>query len=165
MNTALSTLKPQAKACSSWRPTLRFQGALLLFLLLTAVSTASAAITFDNATASKAIHNTSEISWKHTVGGGTGAAVLVAVSFNDPLFNNNQITSVKLGGVAMRPVPNSLARSSGLSVQTITQLFYLNGAEAPAPGTYDVSVAFTGKVVDAAGGAGELFGGGPGAAA
>ncbi|MET0623280.1 MAG: immunoglobulin domain-containing protein [Pyrinomonadaceae bacterium] len=43
-------------------------------------------------------------------------------------------------------------------MQTITQLFYLNGVEAPAPGTYDVSVAFTGKVVDAAGGAVTLFG-------
>jgi pectate lyase len=132
---------------------------------LTAVSTASAAITFDNATASKAKHNTSGISWKHTVGGGTGAAVVVAVSFNDLLFNNNQITSVKLGGVAMRPVPNSLARSSGLNVQTITQLFYLNGAEVPAPGTYDVSVAFTRKVDDAAGGAVSLFGVEPGAPA
>jgi pectate lyase len=58
----------------------------------------------------------------------------------------------------MRPVPNSLARSSGLSGQTITQLFYLNGAEVPAPGTYDVSVTFTGKVNDAAGGAVSLFG-------
>jgi pectate lyase len=165
MNTALSTLKPHAKACRSWRPGLRLQGALLLFLLLTAVSTASAAITFDNATASKAKHNTSEIGWKHTVGGGSGAAVVVAVSFNDLLFNNNQITSVKLGGVAMRPVPNSLARSSGLNVRTITQLFYLNGAEVPAPGTYDVSVTFTGKVDDAAGGAVSLFGVEPGAPA
>lgn len=165
MNTVLSTLKPHAKACKSRRPGLRFQGALLLLLLLTAVSTASAAITFDNASASKAKHNTSEISWKHTVGGGTGAAVVVAVSFNDLLFNNNQITSVKLGGAVMRPVPNSLARSSGLSVKTITQLFYLNGAEVPAPGTYDVSVAFTGKVDDAAGGAVSLFGVEPGAPA
>src|ERR1044072_9324885 len=125
MNTGLSTLKPHAQARRSWRPGLRFQGALLLFLLLTAVSTASAAIRFDNATASRPKHNTSEISWKHTVGDGTGAAVVVAVSFNDLLFNNNQITSVKLGGVAMRPAPNSLARSSGLSVRTMTQLFYL----------------------------------------
>jgi pectate lyase len=129
------------------------------------VSTASAAITFDNATASKAKHNTSEISWKHTVGGGADAAVVVAVSFNDLLFNNNQITWVKLGGVAMRPVPSSLARSSGLSVKTVTQLFYLSGAEVPAPGTYDVSVAFTGKVEDAAGGAVSLFGVEPGAPA
>ncbi|MET0649767.1 MAG: immunoglobulin domain-containing protein [Pyrinomonadaceae bacterium] len=151
--------------CRSRRHGLRFQVALLLFLLLAAVSTASAAITFDNATASKAKHNTSEISWKHTVGGGTNAAVVVAVSFNDLLFNNNQIVSVKLGGVAMRPVPNSLARSSGLNVKTVTQLFYLNGAEVPAPGTYDVSVAFTGKVDDAAGGAVSLFGVEPGAPA
>jgi pectate lyase len=165
MNTALTTVNPHVKVCRSRRHGLRFQVALLLFLLLAAVSTASAAITFDNATASKAKHNTSEISWKHTVGGGANAAVVVAVSFNDPLFNNNQITSVKLGGVAMRPVPNSLARSSGLNVQTITQLFYLNGAEVPAPGTYDVSVAFTGKVVDAAGGAVSLFGVEPGAPA
>src|SRR5215203_593273 len=153
MTTALFTLKPHAGACRSRRPGLRIQGALLLLLLLTAVSTASAAITFDNATASKAKHNTSGISWKHTVGDGTGAAVVVAVSFNDLLFNNNQITSVMLGGVWMRPVPNSLALSSGLNVQTSTQLFYLNGAEVPAPGTYDVSVAFNGKVEDAAGGA------------
>ncbi|MBV9928552.1 MAG: immunoglobulin domain-containing protein [Acidobacteria bacterium] len=165
MNTALSTLNPHAKACRSRRPGLRFQGALLLFLLLTAISTASAAITFDNATASKAKHNTNEISWKHTVGGGTNAAVVVAVTFNDLLINNNQITSVKLGGVAMRPVPNSLARSTGLQVQTFTQLFYLNGAEVPAAGTYDVSVAFTGKVTDAAGGAVSLFGVEPGAPA
>src|ERR1044072_305307 len=165
MNTALSTLKPHAKACRSRQHGLRLQVALLLFLLLTAVSTASAAITFDNATASKAKHNTSEISWKHTVGGGANAAVVVAVSFNDLLFNNNQITSVKLGGVWMRPVPTSLPRSSGLNVQTITQLFYLNGAEVPAPGTYDVSVAFTGKVVDAAGGAFALLGVEPGAPA
>ena len=165
MNTALSTLKPHVKACRSRRHGLSFQAVLLLFLLLTAGSTASAAITFDNATASKAKHNTSEISWKHTVGGGTGAAVVVAVSFNDLLFNNNQITSVKLGTVAMRPVPNSLASSSGLTVKTITQLFYLSGAEVPAPGTYDVSVAFTGKVDDAAGGAVSLFGVEPGAPA
>jgi pectate lyase len=65
----------------------------------------------------------------------------------------------------MRPVPNSLARSSGLNVKTITQLFYLNGAEMPAPGTYDVSVAFTGKVDDVAGGAVSLFGVEPGAPA
>ncbi|HJQ32413.1 MAG TPA: immunoglobulin domain-containing protein [Pyrinomonadaceae bacterium] len=162
MNTALSTLKPHAEACRSRRPGLRFQGALLLVLLLTAVSAASAAITFDSASTSKAKHNTSEISWKHTVGGGSGAAVVVAVSFNDLLFNNNQITSVKLGGVTMRPVPDSLARTSGLSVKTITQLFYLNGAEAPAPGTYDVSVTFTGKVDEAAGGAVSLFGVEPG---
>src|SRR4029079_1466347 len=83
--TALSTLKPHAKARRSRRPGLRFQGALLLFLLLTTISTASAAITFDNATASKAKHNTSEISWKHTLGG-ANTAVVVAVSFNDLLF-------------------------------------------------------------------------------
>ncbi len=165
MNTALSTLNPHAKACRSRRPGLRFQGALLLFLLLTAISTASAAITFDNASASKAKHNTSEISWKHNVGVGTNAAVVVAVSFNDLLINSNQITSVKLGGVQMRPVPNSLARSSGLQVQTFTQLFYLNGAEVPAPGAYDVSVTFSGKVADAAGGAVSLFGVEPGAPA
>lgn len=162
MNTALTTLKPHVKACRSRRHGLRFQVTLLLLLLLAAVSTASAAITFDKATASKAKHNTSEISWKHTVGGGANAAVVVAVSFNDLLFNNNQITSVKLGGVAMRPVPNSLARSSGLNVKTVTQLFYLNGAEVPATGTYEVSVAFTGKVDDAAGGAVSLFGVEPG---
>src|ERR1051325_4482450 len=165
MNKALSTLKTRVKACKSRRPGLGFQGALLLILFLTAVSAASAAITFDNATASKAKHNTSEISWKHTVGGGTGTAVVVAVSFNDLLFNNNQITSVKLGGVWMRPVPNSLARASALNAQTITQLFYLNGAEAPAPGTYDVAVTFTGKVDAAAGGAVTLFGIEPGAPA
>ena len=51
-----------------------FQGALLILVLLTAVSSASAAITFDNATASKAKNNTSEISWKHTIGGGADAA-------------------------------------------------------------------------------------------
>ena len=85
MNTALSTLNPHAKACRSRRLGLRFQVAPLLLVLLTAVSTASAAITFDNATASKAKHNTNEISWKHTVGGGTDAAVVVAVSYNDLL--------------------------------------------------------------------------------
>lgn len=137
---------------------LSFRSALLLLVLLTSVSTASAAITFDNATASKAKHNTSDISWKHTVGVGADAAVVVAVSFNDLLSNNNQITSVKLGGVQMRPVPNSLARSSGWRVQTVTQLFYLNGTEVPAPGTHEVSVTFTGKVDDAAGGAVSLFG-------
>src|SRR5205085_2017461 len=84
-----------------------FQGALLILVLLTAVSSASAAITFDNATASKAKNNTSEISWKHTIGGGADAAVLVAISFNDFLIKNNQITAVSLGGVRMRPVPGS----------------------------------------------------------
>ena len=158
MNTALTTLNPHAKACWRRRPGLGFQGALFFLVLLTAVSTASAAITFDNATASKAKHNTNEISWKHAVGVGTDAAVVVAVSFNDLLSNNNQITSVKLGGVQMRPVPNSLARSSGWRVQTITQLFYLNGTEMPSPGTYNVSVTFTGKVDDATGGAVSLFG-------
>src|SRR5205085_3317862 len=126
--------------------------------LLTAVSSASAAITFDNATASKAKNNTSEISWKHTIGGGADAAVLVAISFNDFLIKNNQITAVSLGGVRMRPVPGSLARASGQFVQTTTQLFYLNGSELPAPGTYNVVVSFTGKVDDAAGGAVSLFG-------
>ncbi|HEX8189993.1 MAG TPA: immunoglobulin domain-containing protein, partial [Pyrinomonadaceae bacterium] len=131
---------------------------LLLLILLAAVSTASAAITFDNATASKAKHNTGEISWKHTLGGGADAAVVVAVSFNDLLSNNNQIASVKLGGVRMRPVPDSLARSAGWRVQATTQLFYLNGGEAPAPGAHEVLVTFTGKVDEAAGGAVSLFG-------
>jgi pectate lyase len=141
------------------------QSALLLLVLSAAASTASAAITFDNASASKAKHNTSEISWKHTVGGGADAAVVVAVSFKDLLSNNNQVASVKLGGVAMRPVSDSLARSSGWRAQTTTQLFYLNGAELPAPGTYEVSVTFTGKVDEAAGGAVSLFGVEPGAPA
>src|SRR5215207_7592884 len=141
------------------------RSALTLLILMAAVSSASAAITFDSATASKAKHNTDEMSWKHTIGGGADAAVVVAVSFNDLLGNGNQITSVRLGGVQMRPVPYSLARSSGLGVQTTTQLFYLDGAEAPAPGTYEVSVAFTGKVVEAAGGAVSLFGVEPGAPA
>ena len=142
-----------------------FQGALLLLILLTAVSNASAAITFDNATASKAKNNTSEISWKHTIGGGADGALVVAVSFNDFLINNNQITSVTLGGVPMHPVPGSLARASGQLVQTTTQLFYLNGSELPAPGTYSVAVNFSGKVDDAAGGAVSLFGVEPGAPA
>src|SRR5215213_7032273 len=94
---------------------------LLILILLAAVSSASAAITFDHATASKAKHNTDVISWEHTIGGGADAAVVVAVSFNDLSGNNNQIASVNLGGVAMRPVPNSLARSTGWHAQTTTQ--------------------------------------------
>jgi pectate lyase len=144
---------------------LGFQSALLLLILLTAVSSASAAITFDNATASKAKHNTSEISWKHTIGDGADRTLVVAVSFNDFLINNNQIAAVKLGSVAMRPVPGSLARVSGPLVQTTTQLFYLAESELPAPGTYSVVVSFTGKVDDAAGGAVSLFGVEPGAPA
>jgi pectate lyase len=91
--------------------------------------------------------------------------VVVAVSFNDFLINNYQIAAVKLGNVAMRPVPDSLAKSSGWRVQTTTQLFYLSGGETPAPGTYDVLVTFTGKVDEAAGGAVSLFGVEPGAPA
>lgn len=144
---------------------LGFKSALLLLILLTSASSASAAITFDSATASKAKHNTSEISWKHTIGGGADRALVVAVSFNDFSINNKQIATVKLGNVAMRPVPDSLARSSGWRVQTTTQLFYLNGGETPAPGTYDVAVTFTGKVDQAAGGAVSLFGVEPGAPA
>jgi len=142
-----------------------FRSALLLLLLLTTVSTASAAITFDNATASKAKHDTSEISWKHTIGGSADRALVVAVSFNDLLSNNNQIAAVKFNNVALRPVPDSLARSAGWRVQTTTQLFYLNGGELPAPGTYDVAVTFTGKVDETAGGAVSLFGVEPGAPA
>jgi pectate lyase len=149
-----------------FRPlSLRFQGALLFLILLTAVSSASAAITFDSATASKAKHNTSEINWKHTIGEGADRALVVAVSFNDFFINNNQITSVKLNNVAMLPVPNSEARSQGSLMQTTTQLFYLTGSELPAPGTYDVVVSFTGKVQEAAGGAVSLFGVEPGAPA
>src|SRR5215212_6672917 len=144
---------------------LGLQSALLLLIVLTAVSSASAAITFDNATASKAKHNTNEISWKHNIGGGADTAVLVAVSFNDFLINSDQIAAVKLGGVEMSPVPGSLARSSGWRVQTTTQLFYLNGGELPAPGTYDLVITFTGKVEEAAGGAVSLFGVEPGAPA
>ncbi|HEX8149914.1 MAG TPA: immunoglobulin domain-containing protein, partial [Pyrinomonadaceae bacterium] len=165
MKIANSSTNTPAKA-RVFRPlSLGLQSALLLLVLSAAASTASAAITFDNASASKAKHNTSEISWKHTVGGGADAAVVVAVSFKDLLSNNNQVASVKLGGVAMRPVSDSLARSSGWRAQTTTQLFYLNGAELPAPGTYEVSVTFTGKVDEAAGGAVSLFGVEPGAPA
>ncbi|HEX7312672.1 MAG TPA: immunoglobulin domain-containing protein [Pyrinomonadaceae bacterium] len=142
-----------------------FQGTLLILMLLAAVSSASAAITFDNATASKAKNNTDEISWKHTIGVGAERALVVAVSFNDFLIKNNQIAAVSLGGVRMRPVPGSLARVSGQLAQTTTQLFYLNGGELPAPGTYNVVVSFTGKVDDAAGGAVSLFGVEPGAPA
>ncbi|MFL6333458.1 MAG: immunoglobulin domain-containing protein [Pyrinomonadaceae bacterium] len=89
----------------------------------------------------------------------------MSVSFNDLLSNNNQIAAVEFNNVAMRPVPDSLARSAGWRVQTATQLFYLNGGELPAPGTYDVAVTFTGKVDEAAGGAVSLFGVEPGAPA
>ncbi|HWS87967.1 MAG TPA: immunoglobulin domain-containing protein [Pyrinomonadaceae bacterium] len=159
------SMKVPAKG-RTFRPLSRgFQGALLILILLTAVSNASAAITFDNATASKAKNNTSEISWKHTIGGGADRALVVAVSYNDFLIKNNQIAAVSLGGVPMLPVPGSLARASGQSVQTTTQLFYLNGSELPAAGTYNVVVSFTGKVDDAAGGAVSLFGVEPGAPA
>jgi pectate lyase len=165
MKIANSSVNAPATARVFRRLGFGFQSTLLLLILLTAVSSASAAITFDGATASKAKHNTSEIRWKHTIGGGADAAVVVAVSFNDFLNNNNQIAAVKLGNVAMRPVPDSVARSSGWRVQTTTQLFYLNGGETPAPGTYDVVVTFTGKVDEAACGAVSLFGVEPGAPA
>ena len=165
MKIANSSVNTPATASVFRRLGLGFQSTLLLLILLTAVSSASAAITFDGATASKAKHNTNEISWRHSIGGGADAAVVVAVSFNDLFNNNNQIAAVKLGGVRMRPVPGSLARSSGWRVQTTTQLFYLNGGETPAPGTYDVVVTFTGKVDEAAGGAVSLFGVEPGAPA
>src|SRR5687767_4378701 len=94
---------PSMNVSAKWRAvrplSSGFQGALLILILLTAVSSASAAITFDNATASKAKNNTSEISWKHNIGGGANRAVVVAVSFNDFLIKNNQITAVSLGGV------------------------------------------------------------------
>jgi pectate lyase len=158
MKIANSTVNASTMARVFRRLGLGFQGTLLLLILLAAVSPASAAIEFDNATASKAKHNTSEISWKHKIGGGADRALVVAVSFNDFSNNDNGIAAVKLGSVVLRPVTDSLARSSGWLVQTTTQLFYLNGGEMPAPGTYEVAITFTRKVDEAAGGAVSLFG-------
>jgi pectate lyase len=136
---------------------LALRSAFAFLILLIAVSSVSAAITFDKATSSKAKHNTTSIKWRHALGGGPDRTLVVAISFEDFFLNNGRIANVRFNGIAMHAVPNSQARSFGLLVLT-TQLFYLRGTELPARGSYEVAVSFTGRVDTAAGGAVSLFG-------
>jgi len=132
-------------------------GMLCSLLMIAAVSSASAAITFDASSSSAASQNVQSITWKHTIGGGIDRALVVGVSIDDFILFDGDIASVTFNGVPMHTAPNSHAQSLGLLVLE-TQLFYLTGAELPAPGTYDVVVNLTRKVVLTAGGAVSLFG-------
>jgi pectate lyase/pectin methylesterase-like acyl-CoA thioesterase len=141
-----------------------FAGGLLLLLLslFGAASRASAGITFDNSSSSEVARNRRSLIWNHTIGSGSDRALVVAVSIDDFILFNNRIATVTFNGIAMHTAPNSRAMSLGLLVLE-TQVFYLTGDELPPPGSYEVSVSFTGKIDVAAGGAVSLFGVQPGA--
>jgi pectate lyase/pectin methylesterase-like acyl-CoA thioesterase len=136
--------------------------ALLLLLLFGATSPAWADITFDNSSSSEVTRNTRSISWGHTIGSGPDRTLIVAVSTDDFILFKSGIATVTFNGIAMHAAPNSHAVSWGLLVLE-TQVFYLTGDELPVPGSYEVSVNFTGKIDVAAGGAVSLFGVQPGA--
>jgi pectate lyase/pectin methylesterase-like acyl-CoA thioesterase len=128
-----------------------------LFVLVAASSSASAAITFDASSSSTANQNVQSVTWKHTIGGGLDRALVVGVSIDDFILFDGDIASVTFNGVPMHAAPNSHAQSLGLLVLE-TQIFYLTSSELPSPGTYDVVVNLTRKVVLTAGGAVSLFG-------
>jgi pectate lyase/pectin methylesterase-like acyl-CoA thioesterase len=136
--------------------------ALLLLLLFGAALPASAGIAFDNSSSSEVSRNTRSISWSHAIGSGPDRALIVAVSTDDFILFKSGIATVTFNGIAMHAAPNSQAVSWGLLVLQ-TQFFYLTGDELPPPGSYEVSVNFTGKIDVAAGGAVSLFGVQPGA--
>jgi pectate lyase/pectin methylesterase-like acyl-CoA thioesterase len=135
---------------------------LLILFLFGAASPAWAGITFDNSSSSEVTRNTRSISWSHTIGRGPDRALVVAISTDEFILFRSEIATVTFNGIAMHAAPNSRAASWGLLVLE-TQVFYLTGDELPPPGTYEISVGFTGKIDVAAGGAVSLFGVQPGA--
>jgi pectate lyase/pectin methylesterase-like acyl-CoA thioesterase len=138
-------------------------GFTLLFLFLFGASSpALAGIAFDRSSSSAVALNTDSISWSHTIGNGPDRALVVTVSSDDFILFKSQIATVTYNGIAMHAAPNAHAVSWGLLVLE-TQVFYLTGDELPAPGSYQISVSFTGKIDVAAAGAVSLFGVQPGA--
>ncbi len=131
---------------------------LLAGLVLAAVPSATAAITFDAASrAATTSTGRTSLSWPHVVGGGADRVLVVGVAVEDASTTDANITSVTVNGVPLIPVPNS-KRSGGGTGIIQTQLFYLLNGSLGAAGSRTITVTMQGAVDGISAGAVSLAG-------
>ncbi len=131
---------------------------LLAGLVLAAVPSATAAITFDAASrAATTSTGRTSLSWPHVVGGGADRVLVVGVAVEDASTADANITSVTFNGVPLVPVPNS-KRSGGGTGIIQTQLFYLLNGSLGAAGSRTITVTMQGAVDGISAGAVSLAG-------
>jgi len=121
---------------------------------------ANAAITFDNKSSTYGNGDSSTLTWSHPIDAGTNRLLVVGVGAEDTggtASSDLVISSVKYNGVSMTLVAGSTA-IVGSSTFRKTELYYLLDSDFPPPGTYSVTVTYSGDVNNRNGGAVSLAG-------
>ena len=121
---------------------------IFLFLLVLSASTsATEEIVFDNCNADFSEYNWS-LSWTHTIGGGQSRILVVGLGAEDSSAGQIEIDTIEYNGVAMDPVAgSSKSVSSGSPTYYMkTDLYYLLENELPASGSYTVTVTYFGEI-------------------
>jgi hypothetical protein len=131
--------------------------ASLAMVLVLGVTSARAAITFDNRSSVSA-NNTASVSLSHTLGSGVNRLLVVSLALEDATATDLDVSTVTFNGAPMNLVASSQAQTSGSGVTTRTVLYYLLDASLPGSGTYTVSISFAGTVSGAIVGAVSLAG-------
>ena len=123
---------------------------LLAGLVLAAVPSATAAITFDAASrAATTSTGRTSLSWSHTVGGGADRMLVVGVAVEDASTTDANITSVTYNGVALtagaelQAQRRGHAASSRRSSSTCSTRSW--APPAPAPSTSPCRARWTGS--------------------
>lgn len=131
---------------------------LFVFGVLAAITTPiNAAIEFDNSSSTSSSADGATLSWSHTIGAGGNRMLIVGVAAEDTSQIDLVISSVKYNGVDMNFVAGS---SVSLTTSTTrkTELYYLLNSGLPAPGTYTITVTYSGNVINKSAGAISLKG-------
>jgi len=132
-------MNPPNSAWSAWKHVLALT--CIAFAGIGSTQPLGAAIAFDNS-GSVSGTNAASLSWSHTVGTAADTVLVVGLATEDTSTASLAVSKVTFNGVALTPVPNSIA-TAGSTTLDQSQLYYLLN---PAPGTHSVAVTFKGAV-------------------